>query len=381
MKPALSPQTTGFLPTLRTSALTSSRTCGSVTTVRTISTRSWTGAGLKKCTPTMRPGCALAVEISVTLRLEVLVARIASGATTPSSSRKIAFLTSTDSTTASTTKSASCRSLSAVLKLIRPSSSACSASVSFSRRTARAVEFSRCWRPRATPSSFSSTPITENPLRANTSAIPAPMVPSPTTPMVLNSRDSWACSVMSRTLVDSRVTIHLSAMLITHRGAVDVQPEVALLLPQPPLVRRLVGLGDLREAQARVVGAVPRHVAVGAEAEPVVAVAARLGHRRLDQRPPDPPALVVGQHRDLLEVGVAVELEDVREADRRALRVGGRHQQEARLRRPPLAGARRRQQDRLDRRRRSARRTAGRRRPRSARRGAGRRPGPGGPPR
>ena len=81
MKPARSPQTTGFLPSRPTSALTSSSTSGSVTTVRMISTKLCTGAGLKKWTPMTRPGWALAVEISVTLRLEVLVARIASGFT------------------------------------------------------------------------------------------------------------------------------------------------------------------------------------------------------------------------------------------------------------------------------------------------------------
>ena len=66
MKPALSPQTTGFLPSCATSAVTSASTCSSVTTVRMISTRSCTGAGLKKWTPMTRPGWALAVEISVT---------------------------------------------------------------------------------------------------------------------------------------------------------------------------------------------------------------------------------------------------------------------------------------------------------------------------
>ena len=72
-----------------------------------ISTRFCTGAGLKKWTPMTRPGWALAVEISVTDSEEVFVARIASGATMPSSSWKICFLISSDSTTASTTKSAS----------------------------------------------------------------------------------------------------------------------------------------------------------------------------------------------------------------------------------------------------------------------------------
>jgi hypothetical protein len=116
---------------------------------------------LKKWTPMTRPGWALAVEISVTDSDEVLVARIASGDTTASRSRKMAFFVSSDSTTASTTRSASVRSFSEVVNVTRPSSSAWSASVIFSRLTARAVEFSRCLRPRCNPSSSSSTPTTE----------------------------------------------------------------------------------------------------------------------------------------------------------------------------------------------------------------------------
>ena len=54
--------------------------------------------------------------------------------------------------------------------------------------TARAVECSRCARPRATASSSTSTAITCRPLRANTSTMPAPIVPRPTTPTVRNSR-------------------------------------------------------------------------------------------------------------------------------------------------------------------------------------------------
>ena len=160
MKPALSPQTTGFLPRLRSRPWTSASTSGSVTTVRMISTRFCTGAGLKKWTPTTRPGLELAVEISVTLRDEVLVASTASSRTMPSSARKIAFLTSRDSTTASTTRSAFASSCMSVVSVIRPSSSACCSSVIFSRFTARPVECSRCWRPRSTPVSLTSTPIT-----------------------------------------------------------------------------------------------------------------------------------------------------------------------------------------------------------------------------
>ena len=144
MKPARSPHTTGFLPSRPTSAFTSSSTSGSVTTVRMISTKLCTGAGLKKWTPITRPGWALAVEISVTLRLEVLVARIASGGTMASRSRKIAFFTSIDSTTASTTKSASARSFIDVVKVTRSTSACWSSSLSLPRATARLVECRRC---------------------------------------------------------------------------------------------------------------------------------------------------------------------------------------------------------------------------------------------
>ncbi len=160
MNPALSPHTTGLLPRVPSSAWTSVSTFGSVTTVRTTSTRSWTGAGLKKWTPTTRPGAEVAEESSVTESDEVLVASTVSGATIASSSLKIAFFVAIDSTTASTTKSASARSFSEVPKEIRPRSSACSADVIFSRSTARSVELVRCWRPRSTPSSFCSTPTT-----------------------------------------------------------------------------------------------------------------------------------------------------------------------------------------------------------------------------
>ena len=82
---------------------------------------------------------------------EVLVARMASSATMPSSCLKISFLISMDSTTASTTRSASLSSSSEVAKLTRSCSASRSSSLSLPRETARAVECSRCWRPRADP--------------------------------------------------------------------------------------------------------------------------------------------------------------------------------------------------------------------------------------
>src|SRR3954462_15164694 len=71
---------------------------------------------------------------------------------------------------------------------MRPRRDATSSSVSLPLLTARAVEPVRCARARSTPASSISTPTTSNPERASTSAIPAPIVPRPTTPILLNSR-------------------------------------------------------------------------------------------------------------------------------------------------------------------------------------------------
>ena len=160
MKPALSPQTTGVLSSERASAATSSRTSGSVTTVRTISTRFWTGAGLKKCTPTTRPGWEVAVEISVTDSDEVLVARIASGDTIVSRLRNSSCLSGSCSMIASTTSPQSLTSERLVVKVMRPTSAPWSSSESLPRFTARPVECWTCWRPRSSDSSVSSTPTT-----------------------------------------------------------------------------------------------------------------------------------------------------------------------------------------------------------------------------
>ena len=103
MNPALSPTTTGILPSRSARLLTSSTTSSAVMTVRTTSTNLRTGAGLKKCIPTTRRGCWVATAISVTGSEEVFVARTASSETTASSPAKIRFFSSRLSGTASTT--------------------------------------------------------------------------------------------------------------------------------------------------------------------------------------------------------------------------------------------------------------------------------------
>ena len=188
MNPALSPTTTGCFPSRRTRSTTSETTPSSVTTVRITSTNDRTGAGLKKCSPTTRRGFAVATAISVTGSEDVFVARTASGPTTRSSAAKISFFRSRCSGTASTTRPQPATASSDVAYRTRECSCAASSGVSFPRATARAVECSSDSRPCATAASSSSTATTSRPVRATTSTMPAPIVPSPITPTLAKVR-------------------------------------------------------------------------------------------------------------------------------------------------------------------------------------------------
>ncbi len=67
-------------------------------------------------------------------------------------------------------------------------SAAWSSALSLPRETARSVECCRTPLPFSTASSVTSTATTSMPLRAKTSTMPAPMVPSPITPTLVKSR-------------------------------------------------------------------------------------------------------------------------------------------------------------------------------------------------
>src|SRR5690606_26267075 len=157
-----------------------------------------TGAGLKKCTPTTLLGRPVPTAMSVTDSDEVLVARTASSRHTRSSSAKTVRFRSSRSGTASMTRSQSPRSANSVVSATRPRISRCASSVSRPRFTARPVEVSRCPRPRSSASSFTSTPTTLRPPRPSTSAMPAPTVPSPTTPTLLNEPPPMERSLAGR---------------------------------------------------------------------------------------------------------------------------------------------------------------------------------------
>ncbi len=169
-----------------------------MTTVRITSTSFCTWAGLKKCIPTTRRGCPVDTEMSVTPRLEVLVASTASSRHSEPSLAKMSFLSSSRSGTASITMSAGAASSRLTVKWSRASSSSASASLIFPRLTARWVEDVIRARDRSIASSSTSTPITDRPLRASTSATPAPMVPSPITATVANSRGMESSSTGPR---------------------------------------------------------------------------------------------------------------------------------------------------------------------------------------
>ena len=122
--------------------------------------------------------------MSVTDRELVFVAKIAPGPVIWSSLANNSALSCSRSGIASMTRSAPARSANSQVKVMRPSRLSCSSSVSFPRLTARLVEPTTLDRPCSRDSGFISTATTLNPLRAITSAMPAPMVPRPITATV-----------------------------------------------------------------------------------------------------------------------------------------------------------------------------------------------------
>lgn len=157
---------------------------GAVSTEETTSTSFMAGAGLKKCRPNTRSGRAESAASRVTESALVPVARMVSGRTSPSSSRKICCLISYDSGATSMTRSASAAVRRSVETWTRARTAARSCSVSRPRCTARAVEASTAARDRAAWASLMSMPITSRPAFARTSVMPVPMVPRPMTAIV-----------------------------------------------------------------------------------------------------------------------------------------------------------------------------------------------------
>ena len=157
---------------------------GDVIKLVTSSTSRRTGTGLKKWIPTTCSGRAVAIP-SFMIGIElVFVARIAWGSvTTLSRPRKTSTFSASSSITASMTNWRSASSPRSVVNRSRPTAASRSSSVSFPDATPRSSDRStRAWPASAAAASISLT-MTSSPARADTSAIPAPINPEPTTPM------------------------------------------------------------------------------------------------------------------------------------------------------------------------------------------------------
>ena len=104
------PTSTPILPSFFESCMQVAMTSLLVALPRTISSRRITLAGLKKCVPITDCGRDVEDAISSIFSVDVLLARIAPGLQTRSSSAKTSFLSAMPSKTASITMSASRKS-------------------------------------------------------------------------------------------------------------------------------------------------------------------------------------------------------------------------------------------------------------------------------
>ena len=157
---------------------------GEVSRLGTSSTSGSTGTGLKKCMPITRCGWGVTAASFMIGMEDVLLASSASGRTTLPSAWKIGTFSASSSITASTTRSRSASSATSVAVRIRPSAASRSALASLPDFSARASDLRM--RPSAfsAAASFTSQTMTSQPARADTSAMPVPMIPPPMTPTV-----------------------------------------------------------------------------------------------------------------------------------------------------------------------------------------------------
>ena len=187
MKPDRSLVRMGCLPSFWANANAVSAVSGSVSSATTISTSFITGTGEKKWTPTTRPGCCTLPASSAIGMDEVFVAITLPGLTSSSSSLISDTFRSRTSGTASITMSAPATSFRSGVNVIRASTSSRPAWSILPCLTAPASDVStRAWA--ASRNCGRSRTTTGMPATADTSAMPAPISPPPTTPTELISR-------------------------------------------------------------------------------------------------------------------------------------------------------------------------------------------------
>src|SRR4030081_2107018 len=186
----------------------------------TSSTRRMTGTGLKKCSPRTSSGRLVIIASRMIGIDDVFEARIVPGPVTASSCSKTAALASKSSTTAPTTSSRSARSAIRVENFIRSRASARASGASLPRSTALARDDSMRRRPAFRASRPASTTMTLRPARAQTSAMPEPMSPQPTTPtrsMTAGTSDPGPGS-------SARSVLPLVGALFVALSAMDILP-------------------------------------------------------------------------------------------------------------------------------------------------------------
>src|SRR5664280_997974 len=195
MKPGVERAWTGVLPQRRLNATMASAVAGSLERPETTSTSFMSGTGLKKCMPTKRPGSRRPAASAVTEIDEVFDASTQSSATTVSRSRKTLFLAAAFSTMASTTRPEPAASSSHGTATMRAATALASAASSLPLAARpSSVEASLATAAAAAPSRASKS-LTRWPACAATWAMPAPMMPAPTTKTVVSRPRSRAMSM------------------------------------------------------------------------------------------------------------------------------------------------------------------------------------------
>ena len=151
---------------------------------RTTSTSFITGTGLKKCRPINRPGSETHAASLVMETEDVLVLIRASSRTTLSTACRILTLTSAFSVAASTTRSAGARAVVSVAAVTRLMAACLESALICPFATSRPKPDPMRSIALLSAVSFTSIRITGNPQPAATCAMPVPIVPAPTIPIV-----------------------------------------------------------------------------------------------------------------------------------------------------------------------------------------------------
>ena len=209
-----------------------------------------TGAGLKKCSPRTRSGRVVAAAIEPTDSALVLVASITSGRLAASSARKIACFRSRSSSAASITTSASAPTASRVCAsrspVSRPATQSSMLSASRSSRAARRARPSRILaRPRAIAASSTSCRTTSSPFSSASWAIPAPIVPAPTTPMT----DRSTCGMLAQAALKGGLGVRIFDCPLDNREpcANSTSHDISSTVGSEPMNVRIPELGRFAE--------------------------------------------------------------------------------------------------------------------------------------